>query len=511
MSGAISRTTLNYMFNIIRFDTPRWQTYEHANWDKLDALLTLAFGTVPTTNAWENDVLYEIGNNAIDLVDGKIYQCLVEHTSSSTGSFAEERANNPTYWSVGAALGSLAYKNTIGTADIVDGTVTNSKLATMVANTLKGRRSTDGAVQDITFSQLKTDLDLDDVDNTADVDKPISDLTQEAIDELETRVPRRNRIINAGLAHMEQRDFEETSWTPTSGPDTWDTVVEMVSVGTKSSGGELLYKWTGSASPNGGKYAAHVQTTVTDTPTGAEFYELVIALDGGDLSDIIGRGIDDPFVFRATVRAPAGTYSVSFLNGSHDRCYVTTFTVTGGEANTHKQIEIIVPADTSGTWSSDPGDLGMTIRISLGCGSDWQTGTLNAWQAGTYRKSASQYNFMGTGSNVFELSELGLYKGSIAPPWEVPDTAATAAACRRYFQRLNLAYGSYFSDETVHQENLPVVMRDDPYVDLRETITEENAAILVDDADQYGVTWFCSIGDEGGVANVVYDLYARWF
>ena len=53
--------------------------------------------------------------------------------------------------------------------------VTNAKLAQMPTKTYKGRTSSGtGNAEDLTVSQVKADLAIDNVDNTSDVNKPVS-------------------------------------------------------------------------------------------------------------------------------------------------------------------------------------------------------------------------------------------------------------------------------------------------------------------------------------------------
>lgn len=61
--------------------------------------------------------------------------------------------------------------------------VTNAKLANVAVNTFKGRVSAGtGDVQDLTVTQVKTALSLQNVSNTSDANKPISTATQNALD-----------------------------------------------------------------------------------------------------------------------------------------------------------------------------------------------------------------------------------------------------------------------------------------------------------------------------------------
>lgn len=66
---------------------------------------------------------------------------------------------------------------------VPDGTVTNAKLANMATKTLKGRTSTGtGVPEDLSVATVKTDLSINNLDNTSDANKPVSTATQTALD-----------------------------------------------------------------------------------------------------------------------------------------------------------------------------------------------------------------------------------------------------------------------------------------------------------------------------------------
>ena len=56
--------------------------------------------------------------------------------------------------------GDLAALNQVNTTEIVDDSVTNAKLDTMLANTIKGREASDGTPQDLTPAQVRSILDV---------------------------------------------------------------------------------------------------------------------------------------------------------------------------------------------------------------------------------------------------------------------------------------------------------------------------------------------------------------
>lgn len=81
-----------------------------------------------------------------------------------------------------AANGRRYIREVVRATTVADGFVTNSKLASAPANTLKGNNTGSSAsVQDLTISQVKTMLAVENVSNTADANKPISTATQTAL------------------------------------------------------------------------------------------------------------------------------------------------------------------------------------------------------------------------------------------------------------------------------------------------------------------------------------------
>lgn len=71
--------------------------------------------------------------------------------------------------------------NAVTSAKINNNVVTNAKLTDMPADTIKGRLATTGDPTDLTVLQVRTLLSIDQVDNTSDLNKPISTATQTAL------------------------------------------------------------------------------------------------------------------------------------------------------------------------------------------------------------------------------------------------------------------------------------------------------------------------------------------
>lgn len=173
------------------------------------------------------------------------------------------------------------------------------------------------------------------------------------------------------------------------------------------------------------------------TQDAGDFAAWQTAVEGYRYADLwAGQGATPKQVtLRFGVKAPAGTYCVAFRNygAPPTRSYVAEYTIAAGEANTDVVKTVTLPA-TDGTTFEFGNAAGVFITWAFMCGSTYQT-TPNGWRTGNFMGSANQTNFMGTLNNVFELFDVGLYEGTVAPPFVVPDYASELAACMRYWEK----------------------------------------------------------------------------
>lgn len=96
--GPIKRKTSHYGFNIVNFDFPLWHQYEWNNWDAVDALFRTYVFMYDVRGVWAQNTSYAVDDKVIDADENVIYNAVVEHVSSGTGTFEEDRIANPSYW-----------------------------------------------------------------------------------------------------------------------------------------------------------------------------------------------------------------------------------------------------------------------------------------------------------------------------------------------------------------------------------------------------------------------------
>lgn len=190
-----------------------------------------------------------------------------------------------------------------------------------------------------------------------------------------------------------------------------------------------------SPTPGGSPNRLRITVTTADPTIDApDYFRIWHNMEGTRVADLMfGTAQAKTFTLRFGVKAPAGTYCVSFQNSGETRVYIAEYVISAAEANIAVVKTVTIPGDTAGTWRTDIGT-GLIVGWILICGPNYQR-PAGAWltTAGYHMASASQFNFLGTVGNVFELFDVALVEGSTAPPYVLPDYVDELARCQRYW------------------------------------------------------------------------------
>jgi hypothetical protein len=239
---------------------------------------------------------------------------------------------------------------------------------------------------------------------------------------------KKNYIINGGMQVSQENGA-------TAGTANGYYPVDMFG-GIFSNAGTPTLQQVAVATPGGSPNRLRVTATAAHAAVAAGDYLFIGQNpEGFRVADLrFGSAAAKTFIVQFGVKAPAGTYSMSFVNAAANRTYVAEYVIAAGEANTDVVKSVVVPGDVTGTWAVD-NTAGVYIRWSLMCGTTNQLAA-GAWSAGNFQSSPNQFNLMGAVNNVFELFDVGLYEGNVAPAFMVPDYASELALCKRYWQKL---------------------------------------------------------------------------
>lgn len=164
------------------------------------------------------------------------------------------------------------------------------------------------------------------------------------------------------------------------------------------------------------------------------------------------------------------TLSVSYRNASASQSYVTTFTVNA--VSTWEKKTITIPAPTSFTGFSFDSGVGLSVSIAMGCGTTYQTATLNAWQSGNFIAATTQTQLHTILNANMRVTLCKIESGTTATKF-VPfdgNFSSDLRACFRYY--LSNAYWTAYTTwsgtsagGTTYRTtgvNFPVLMRTTP-------------------------------------------------
>lgn len=81
------------------FDSIPWDAAINGDMDIIDGAMAQFLSIPNFSGSWVNAFVYGVGQIALDVTNSIMYVCNVSHTSSSyPTTFAQDRANHPTYW-----------------------------------------------------------------------------------------------------------------------------------------------------------------------------------------------------------------------------------------------------------------------------------------------------------------------------------------------------------------------------------------------------------------------------
>lgn len=212
---------------------------------------------------------------------------------------------------------------------------------------------------------------------------------------------RRNRVVNHDMRISQENGT-------TSGTGNGFYPVDQWAQYRVTSAGVLTVQQVASMTPAGSPNRLRATVTTPDAALAAgEYWVLSQNIEGSNVADFrYGSASAVASVARFGFRGPAGTYAAHIGNSAANRSYVAMFTIAGGQANTDTVQTFAIPGDTTGTWLTADGVIGLTLDVVLAAGSASQG--VAGWQAGNILATSAISNGMGTGGAVFELFDVGL-------------------------------------------------------------------------------------------------------
>ena len=272
----------------------------------------------------------------------------------------------------------------------------------------------------------------------------------------------KNRIINGDM-RIDQRNAG-ASINPTDGQFSVDRFMIFRSVTSKLTAQQNAGSVT---PPTGFTNYLGITSSSAYTVTSSDYFMICQRIEGYNIADWAwgtanAKTVTLSFWVRSSL---TGTFGASIQNGSQNRAYPFTYTISA--ANTWEQKTITIAGDTTGTWSTTNTE-GLGLYIGLGMGTTY-SGTAGAWASSTYYSATGATSVVGTNGATFYITGVQLEIGSTATPFERRLYNQELANCQRYFQKVTDIAVRVFGQPT-NGFRLPnyykVTMRANPTVTL---------------------------------------------
>jgi hypothetical protein len=178
-----------------------------------------------------------------------------------------------------------------------------------------------------------------------------------------------------------------------------------------------------------------------------DYFILRQFIEGYNIADMNqGSANAKTFTLSFWVRSSlTGTFGGTIANGSFNRSYPFSYTISS--ANTWEQKSITIAGDTTGTWVGATNGIGMILYLSMGAGSTY-SGTANAWQAGIYLQPTGSTSVVGTNGATFYITGVQLEVGSTATSFDYRPITTELALCQRYYTQSTATYTVLNTDNT---------------------------------------------------------------
>jgi hypothetical protein len=249
----------------------------------------------------------------------------------------------------------------------------------------------------------------------------------------------KNRIINGAMV-IDQRN---AGASVTLNNSAWSFAVDRFGAYENTDGVMTAQQSTTVPTAQGFTNSIIYTTTTADSSLSATQYVCVRqCIEGNNVSDFgFGAANAATVTLSFWVRSSlTGTFGGCLRNGSGNRTYVYSYTISA--ANTWEKKTITISGDTSGTWATN-NTSGLEVWWSLGSGSNYQ-GTVNTWNAGDFYTVAGETPVIGTLNATFYITGVQLEKGSAATSFDYRPYTTEFQLCQRYFQEYLSTNGAIF-------------------------------------------------------------------
>tara|TARA_R100000988_G_scaffold75113_1_gene39639 strand:+ start:7289 stop:8356 length:1068 start_codon:yes stop_codon:yes gene_type:complete len=185
--------------------------------------------------------------------------------------------------------------------------------------------------------------------------------------------------------------------------------------------------------PVGFSHSLKFVTTVADASVASgDRVAMIYRMEGLDAAKLeFGSGNAKTITISFYVRSSiTGTHGGAVGNGSDNRAYPFTYTISS--ADTWERKSITIPGDTTGTWATTNAR-SLQVAFGLGVGSTY-SGSAGAWEAADRNSATGATTGILTTANAnWYMTGFQIEIGSYSTPFEHKSYAQDLIDCQRYY------------------------------------------------------------------------------
>jgi hypothetical protein len=308
----------------------------------------------------------------------------------------------------------------------------------------------------------------------------------------------KNRIINGGMV-IDQRNGGASISTSTTGSQTYSSLDRWAYIASQASK-FTMQQDAGAVTPPAGftDYLGCTSTAATSIGSG-DYFQINQIIEGYNIADLNwgtanAKAVTVSFWVRSSL---TGTFGGSLRNGSINRSYPFTYTISA--ANTWEYKTITIPGDTTGAWNTT-NNWGIQVIFSLGMGSDF-SGTAGAWAGANFASATGATSVVSTNGATLYITGVQLEVGTVATSFDYRSYGTELDLCQRYYQHRVPTWGTPRpSDNVCHSSAYyKVTMRTTPSLTLAYNTYGQTPVSLQDQSADYYVT-FCQLTASSSLA-----------
>jgi len=292
----------------------------------------------------------------------------------------------------------------------------------------------------------------------------------------------RNRIIN-GAMEIDQRNAG-ASVTPANGEYTVDRWIYGSTQASKFTAQQTT------TAPTGFNYSLKLTVSSAVSIGAGDIFGIDQRIEGYNVADLgWGTANAQPITLSFWVRSSlTGTFGGSIINGTFNRSYPFTYSISA--TDTWEQKTITIAGDTSGTWATTNG-LGIRVLFSLGSGATY-SGTAGAWSGSGLTSATGATSVVGTNGATFYITGVQLEAGSVATSFERRSYGQELALCQRYYwESTGTHYGcSYSTGNAFVIDTFPSEMRATPTITVASI--GGGGSLVTDYSNRFRMQLYCS-------------------